>query len=95
MTIVIADEQTVRNAEDLRQRLLDAITPNTSIDIDVSGITDADLSFVQLLLSARHHADAIGAHLQLTASAPQKVLDVLDLAGFAKAPFWVQGAQDA
>ena len=94
MTIAIADEQTVRTVGALRQTLLEVIAPGTRAVLDISGVTEADLAFVQLIESARRHASTNGCELSLASAAPPPVREVLDCAGFAPAahPFWNQGA---
>ena len=94
MTIAIGDEQTVRTVGALRQTLLEVIAPGTRAVLDISGVTEADLAFVQVMESARRHASATGCELSLAGPAPLPVREVLDCAGFAAAdhPFWNQGA---
>jgi anti-anti-sigma regulatory factor len=91
MTLVIEHEQDLRTVADLRLTLLAAITPGTPIVLDLSGVTGADLAFVQLIESARIHAAAVGADLSLAGPVPAGLHDVLDRAGFGNAPsahFW-------
>jgi anti-anti-sigma regulatory factor len=94
MKIVLSDEQSLRNVEDLRQQLLDAIAPGDRVEIDLAAVTEADLAFVQLMASARRYALGLGAEISLTAPSPPAVVDVLNRAGFgpAQMSFWHQGA---
>ena len=93
MTLLIVGEQTVRTVGELRQTLLEAITPDGRTVLDIDGVEEADLSFVQALESARSHAEALGSQLRLAGPAPRAVREVLDCAGFQPAdhPFWNQG----
>ncbi len=95
MAIIIDDEQNLRTVADLHKRLLDAIVPDARTVLDISGVTTADLSFVQVIEAARRHAAATGGDLCLAGPAPDAVRDVLDLAGFnspAAQQFWTPGA---
>ncbi|WP_010543955.1 STAS domain-containing protein, partial [Sphingomonas elodea] len=51
---------TVRNARDLQQQCLDALGGEGGINIDVAAVTDADLSFVQLIQALRMTAAEAG-----------------------------------
>jgi anti-anti-sigma regulatory factor len=95
MTIVLDGEQGMRTVNALREQLLQAIAPGISTTLDLSGITGADLGFVQLVESARRHAVALGGDLCLAGPPPAALRDVLLLAGFADSaahPFWQNGA---
>jgi anti-anti-sigma regulatory factor len=98
MTITISDEQDLRTVDALHQQLLGAIAPGASTVLDITGVTAADLGFVQLLEAARRHAVAVGAELCLAAPAPAAVRAVLERAGFASdaaTAFWTRGADRA
>ncbi|KUR80232.1 STAS domain-containing protein [Novosphingobium sp. FSW06-99] len=95
MTLTLCGDQDLRNGGDLQRELLDSITPGTTTVLDIGGITSADLGFVQIIESARRHADAVGAQLRLAAPAPVAVRDVLARAGIGddtSIPFWTHGA---
>jgi anti-anti-sigma regulatory factor len=72
---------TVRNAEEIRSRLLDALRQHPTVRIDCTAATDVDLSFIQLVLSARKSAAATGKCLSLTPPATDVLSDALVRAG--------------
>jgi hypothetical protein len=65
--------------------------------LDVSGLIETDLTFVQLLEAARRDAAKDGRRLTLDAPAGGAVLEVLQRGGFLddagsdRAKFWLQG----
>ncbi len=72
---------TVRNIEMVRQRLIEALGGYRRVVIDCAGITEADLSFIQVILSARRSAAAAGIHLSLAQPVDDVLLDALRRAG--------------
>jgi len=81
----LSGELTIYAAQDIRQRLLEQLEHLAAegpdcLEIDVSGITEADTAGVQLLLAARNHAEACGAGLRLVAPS-QALTEVLSLLG--------------
>ena len=58
-------------AEAFHARLAALLAPGGDVALDLSGITAADLSFVQLLVSAAVTADRAGQALTLSATSPQ------------------------
>lgn len=65
--------------------------------VDISGVTEADLTFVQLLEAARRSTADTGQDLTLRHSADGAVLEVLQRGGFLdgdagdRTTFWLQG----
>lgn len=65
--------------------------------MDIAGVGEVDLTFVQLLESARRKAAETGRDLTLRQSAGGAVLEVLQRGGFLddetseRANFWLQG----
>lgn len=65
------------------------------IEIDIAGVTDADLTLVQLIESARRSAALSGTPLRLSAPASGAVLALLQRGGFLgdedpqRAAFWL------
>lgn len=72
---------TVRNAEQIHARLLESLRDNATVAIDCAGATDVDLSFVQLVLSARNSATASGKSLSLVSPATDALSETLRRAG--------------
>ncbi|WP_439543228.1 STAS domain-containing protein [Hyphomicrobium sp.] len=58
---------TLANAAQTRRRLLDALDSNESVLVDISDAEDLDITFVQLLISARKSAESQHKDLRLGA----------------------------
>lgn len=91
---------TVRNIVVLQERLLEALQTGLRTEIDCSGATEADLSFLQLLIAARLSAASQGSALVCRAPASGPLRDVLVRSGFTGAAegsspaaltLWLQG----
>ncbi len=74
--------QTIANAEDVLKQLAMSISEPGDTVIDCGGLTDVDLSFVQLLLSARRSARGRAKVLRLSAPVTGPLLDALRRGGF-------------
>jgi anti-anti-sigma regulatory factor len=77
---------TIRQAEDIRDRLLAALHDRQDIIIDCSATTEVDLTFIQLVLAARKSAAAAGKHLSLVPPGNGLLTEVLQQAGLVGAP---------
>lgn len=88
---------TVRTVAAFRSDLRDACQSHSSILLDIGGVTEADLSFVQAVYAARFHMDGAGGTLKLAgpAAAGEPVATLLARAGFTSNPadidFWFHG----
>lgn len=93
----VASSAVMRNAADLRQQCIDALAEEGTINIDIADVTDADLSFVQIICALRTAAADAGREVRLRTPAPAPVAALLDRAGFLAAPspqdleFWFHG----
>lgn len=87
----------VRSIEDAFAKIKQASGPD-GLEIDLSAVTDIDLTFVQLLEAARRTATETGAPLRLSAPASGFVLETLQRGGFLSDPpdarslFWAGAA---
>jgi ABC-type transporter Mla MlaB component len=72
---------TVRLAKRIRARIIEALGQFPSVTIDCSGATEVDLSFIQLILSARKSASASAKTLSLAQPADGALLEALRQAG--------------
>jgi ABC-type transporter Mla MlaB component len=90
---------TVRHADQIHESFVDALRQSRHVVVDCAQASQVDLSFVQLVLSARRTAEAAGKRLSLAEPAAGDLLDVLRRAGLAAAPgaaaipgqdFWFQ-----
>lgn len=88
---------TVRTVAAFRSDLRDACGSHSSILLDIAGVTEADLSFVQVVYAARYQMDSIGGSLKLAgpAAAGAPIATLLQRAGFTTNPadidFWFHG----
>lgn len=91
----LAGPFTIRNAANLHQELQVALASGQEVTIDLPADSDCDISFVQLLISARCSARAAGKTIRLKNAASGPLLDVLERGGFLAADdsgFWSEGA---
>jgi len=72
---------TVRIAKQIRTRIIEALRQFPSVTIDCSGASEVDLSFIQLVLSARKSAAAFAKTLSLAQPAEGALLEALRQAG--------------
>lgn len=61
--VLLEGSLSLRQAQDVQKRLSDAIATVDSIEVDLNGIADIDVSLVQLLLAARKSAARRGKML--------------------------------
>jgi ABC-type transporter Mla MlaB component len=95
-TVVIgfSGAATIRQAEDIAERLKQALASSDRIEVDCAGLTEVDTTFIQLILSARKSAEVAGKALTLSAPAGGVLLDALTICGAqhgARAQFWLEG----
>ena len=87
--------QTIREAEETARTLHEALRDNPDILIDCDAIEEADLTFLQLVIAARHSARRDGKGFGLAATARGPLLAALDRAGIrpeGEHLFWFEGA---
>lgn len=95
-----SDNVTISNIADAHDILLAAIESNNSITIEIDGLEEADLTFIQLIESARRSAAESNRSIQLLEPAQGAVLQVLQRGGFLdpddqdRMNFWLQGATE-
>jgi hypothetical protein len=77
---------TIREIEAVRRDLLVKLEPKTPLEVDLSGVTDTDISLIQLMLAA----EKSGAPIRLAQSYPEAVQQVLARSGIdaAGATIW-------
>ena len=94
-TLVLAGDVSVKSAQDVLGRLKEAVAGHQAIALDTKDITQADVTTVQTLLSARAKAAALGKSLTLQGPPGPKLQAVLEGAGFLNpaqpaARFWTE-----
>lgn len=71
--ISLEGECTITRAEELKSTFQEALKQYDRVELDLSGLTSVDLSFLQLLCSAQHSFAAADKNL-LAVSSPAQVL---------------------
>jgi len=98
--IRFSDNVTISNISDARDLLVAGLENNSSVTIELDGLEEADLTFVQLIESARRSAAESGLSIQLRQPAQGAVLQVLQRGGFLdpedrdRTDFWLKGATE-
>jgi hypothetical protein len=92
----VADvDLTIRNINGIYTKIQDALVEKRHIALAISESSAADLSFVQLIESARLHAQDLGKSISLTQPASANIRRVLERGGFLSRPapetlqFWL------
>ena len=77
---------TIREIEAVRRELLAKLEAKAPFEVDVGGVTEADISLIQLMLAA----EKSGASIRLAPSFPEAVQQVLARSGLdaAGATIW-------
>ena len=83
--LVFAGPLTVAVDRDVHARLRQALEADGELEIDASGATDMDISFLQMLLAARRSALLRGRSVRLVPPAGGILLDTLRRAGLVAA----------
>ena len=93
-TVVIgfSGAATIRQADEIAERLKQALASSDRVEIDCGEVTEVDLTFLQLILSARKSAEATGKVLSLSAPACGALLEAVTVCGAQDGPraeFWL------
>lgn len=75
---------TIRHAANMRELIAGGLVPRADIVLDINPDAAVDLSFVQLVASARRHAASVGSAISLAQPAGPKLREVLDRGGFVE-----------
>ena len=86
VVLAIAGKCTVEHATSLREALLAATGLGKPLALDVSGVEDADLTFLQLLLATAQTLDKRGAGLTRAGELPRPLADAARVSGFDHTP---------
>ncbi|WP_367318032.1 STAS domain-containing protein [Rhizobium sp. SSA_523] len=85
LTLQLDGNLTLRSISAHQERLLSALSQHGLVELDLAGDAQFDLSFLQLLESARIYAGTAGRVVRLSRAADGSLLDLLDRAGFLSA----------
>ena len=93
--LVLEAVQTLRTIEATTAAVRDLLAQHPHVEIVCGAVGEADLTLVQLLLSARRTAEQSGKRVTLAAPASGALLDALRRGGLAEAadPFWLHSGE--
>ncbi len=86
VTLVFDGARTVATSQETLLRLRDAAHRGAALEIDCTGLTAVDLSFIQLLVAGRRSFSAAGRSLTVRAKASGPLETGLKAGGFQDAP---------
>ena len=86
LVLDIAGKCTVENAAALHERLLAVVTTGKNIALDVSKVEEADVTFLQLLLSTALTLERNGLKLQRCGELSPATLNAARVSGFNQTP---------
>jgi anti-anti-sigma factor len=77
-------ELTIYRADELKRALIEPLSTDTRLVLDLSGVTEMDTCGLQLLMLAKRTAKALQAELQLVGHSPAviEVFELLNVAAF-------------
>jgi hypothetical protein len=96
-TIRFSDNVNISNIADAHVLMSSALHCDKTVILDIGDVTEADLTFVQLIESARNSLAERGRSIRLLHAADGAVAQVLRRGGFLdpadaeRADFWLQG----
>ena len=75
--LALADDLTIYNAVDIKQRLLEAVRQPSALDLDLSQVGEMDTAGFQILILAKRESQRLGHDLHIVAHSPA-VREVLE-----------------
>lgn len=97
-TIEFVGELTIRTVSVSRERLLEALSGPTTVQAHIAADATVDLTFVQLLESARRTAREAGSAFALAEPAAGQLRETLERGGFLATAddksFWLMQSED-
>lgn len=99
-SIELSGELTIRSINDIRMRMIHALDGHAQVTAKIAADAVVDLTFVQLMESARRSAREGGKDLCLAAPASGLLLETLQRGGFltgddaARRDFWLMESGD-
>lgn len=92
-TIEFVGELTIKSVAESRERLLQAFGESSNIRANIASDTIVDLTFIQLIESARRTAREAGGEFRLAGPAAGPLRETLERGGFLTQPrqrdFWL------
>lgn len=94
-TLAFSGECTIEHAAAMKQAFVEAVEKFTELDLDMTGIERADLTFLQLVISAQAELAKDGRVLSASSGTPRVVADLAEDAGMSLGSyeqcFWKKG----
>lgn len=96
-TVLVPASVTTASVSPFAAELVEQLAQTDALELDLAAVTDADVSFLQLVCAARRQAEQDGKGLRLAHPARGAVTDLLERAGFrtdmapADRSFWFHG----
>ena len=96
-TLTLPASLSIRGMSVVHENLLAALSQNDALAVEIDEDADADLSFIQVMESARIYAQSQGKTLSLAKPANENVINTLRRGGFltnmeeASRVFWLHG----
>ncbi|MES2022165.1 MAG: STAS domain-containing protein [Pseudomonadota bacterium] len=93
----LPESMTVRAIKKFQKDLTGVLNENEKLSLDVSNITETDISFIQIVYAARYHAECHSKEIRLDKPADGAVAALLARGGFTTDPdqadidFWFHG----
>lgn len=98
LVLGISGKCTVEHAAALREGLLEAVGANRPLVLDISGVEEADITFLQLLLATAQTLDRTGRALARSGPVAAAARQAAKVSGFDHTPllstFFADGERD-
>lgn len=97
MVIGLDESANIRVIEGIHAALVEKFQVHENLELDLSQVKDADVSFLQLIEAARRFSSANGKRFRLTVPASLPITALLQRAGFLAddnantREFWLEG----
>ena len=82
MVVRIAGKATVHSADEMKAALIEALSATGEVMLELSGVTEVDAAFIQLLCAAQKSAAAANKVFHLGGGVPERVTRTFAEAGF-------------
>lgn len=86
-TLRFHGELVIENAADLQMRLREALAAGEPVELDLAGVTQVDVTGLQLLTAAEQAVQALGLAWVRSGAVPKSLLQAAEDAGWEPIPF--------
>ena len=97
MVMALGESANIQAIEGIHAAMLEELQAHDDIELDLSPVKDADVSFLQLIVAARKFASDNGNEFRLAGSSGRSLATLLERAGFVSQDnpdaraFWLEG----